>query len=284
MIQMQLRSIVIFVLFNVVFGVMSGYTDNACHFGGLLAGLLCGAAIAKFAPSPNDATSRVAIIGLAVLALAGTTFALERSRGYMFHAANAAQLQQEGRNQEAIAELQKVVSLRPNNVAGHLSLADAYFRSKQYPQAEAELKRTLALDPQNTEAPDYLGFVYLAENRPADAESMFSKLIAKNYSLAEAHYGLGMALSAEGKDQPAVEEYKTALGMRPQFEGAHYQLGLSEDKLQQYDSAIADFQKELQLTGEDPEVETALAHAYQAKGESDKAADALQKAAKVKGK
>lgn len=84
LIQMQLRSLLIFVGYNVIFGLFTGYTDNAAHFGGLLAGLLCGALIARFAPSPQDVFSRIAILGLAVLVLAGTTVALERSRGPMF--------------------------------------------------------------------------------------------------------------------------------------------------------------------------------------------------------
>ena len=84
MIQMQLRSLLIFVGYNVVFGLFTGYTDNAAHFGGLLAGLLCGALIARFAPSPQDVFSRMAILGFAVLVLVGATVALERSRGSVF--------------------------------------------------------------------------------------------------------------------------------------------------------------------------------------------------------
>jgi membrane associated rhomboid family serine protease len=84
LIQLQLRSLLIFVGYNVIFGLFTGYTDNAAHFGGLLAGLLCGALIARFAPSPQDVFSRMAILGLAVLVLAGATVALERSRGPMF--------------------------------------------------------------------------------------------------------------------------------------------------------------------------------------------------------
>jgi len=84
MMQMQLRSILIFVGYNVVFGAISGTTDNAAHFGGLLAGLLCGALIARFAPSPQDASTRVAILGVVVLMLVGLTVALEHTRGSVF--------------------------------------------------------------------------------------------------------------------------------------------------------------------------------------------------------
>lgn len=81
MIQMQLRSIVIFVGYNVVLGAFSGLTDNACHFGGIIAGLIVGAAIAKFAPAPQDALRRVVILLLMALVLFGAYRGLQRAHG-----------------------------------------------------------------------------------------------------------------------------------------------------------------------------------------------------------
>ena len=48
-----------------------------------------------------------------------------------------------------------------------------------------------------------------------------------------------------------------------------------------YDYAIASFLKELR-NGEDHDTEVALAQAYQAKGQADKAAEAMARAEKVK--
>lgn len=78
-IQQQLRSLIFFVGFNIILGMGAGATDNYCHLGGLLAGMFCGALIARFAPSENDARARLVIIGVAVLTLAAIIFALERS-------------------------------------------------------------------------------------------------------------------------------------------------------------------------------------------------------------
>ena len=283
MVQMQLRSILVFVGFNVVFGAVAGRTDNAAHFGGLIAGLLCGALIARFAPSPQDTSTRAAIIVLAVLVLGGTTAGLSRARGFAIHARNGEEFLRQGQNDAAIAELQTAVRMKPKYVPARLGLANAYYSNKQFPQAENELKQALDLEPQNNQAAGFMGFVYLAENRPAEAESTFSKLLAKDYSLAEAHYGLARALAEQGKDEGAIKEYKTTIGMRPEFGGVYYRLGVSQAKLKQFDDAIANFQKELQ-GGEDYDTEMALAHAYSAKGETDKAAATLQNAEKLKGK
>ena len=53
MAQGVMQSLIVFVGYNVVFGFISGSIDNACHFGGLAAGVVLGALIAKVAPEPR---------------------------------------------------------------------------------------------------------------------------------------------------------------------------------------------------------------------------------------
>src|ERR1700687_220293 len=45
--------------YNLVFGAMSGHTDNAAHVGGLVSGLILGALIARGAPQHDDAGRRM---------------------------------------------------------------------------------------------------------------------------------------------------------------------------------------------------------------------------------
>ena len=81
MAQGVMQSLIGFVGFNVVFGALSGTTDNACHFGGLAAGLVLGALIAKLAPEPR-LLPRLAVLALVAALLAGGGVALQRSRPY----------------------------------------------------------------------------------------------------------------------------------------------------------------------------------------------------------
>jgi rhomboid protease GluP len=81
MAQGVMRSLIAFVGYNVVFGMLSGFTDNACHLGGLATGLVLGALVAKIAPAPR-LTSRLAVLVLVAALLAGGGFALGRSRPY----------------------------------------------------------------------------------------------------------------------------------------------------------------------------------------------------------
>ena len=284
MIQMQLRSLLVFVGYNVIFGVMSGVTDNSAHLGGILAGALCGALIARVAPSARDVSSRAAILLLIALGLAGTTYGLERSRGYLIHLRQGETLLQQQRNQEAVGELQTAVHMRPNDAQARISLADAYYRTKEFPKAEAEIKQVMALEPNDANAANFLGFIYLEEKRAVDAERIFSELVAKNSRSAQAHYGLGMALADEDKHEAALQEYNSAIRLSPRLEGVYYQVGRSDAKLRRFDDAIAAYQKELQQSGDDADVEIALADAYEAKGMKAQAEEARQAAEKMKEK
>jgi len=107
-------------------------------------------------------------------------------------------------------------------------------------------------------------------------------LIARNKKVPGAHYGLGMALAAEGNHRDAIDEFKTTATLRQEFEGVHYQLGLAQAELGLYDDAIASFQNEIANT-DDYDAEIALAHAYEKKGMHEKAADAMERAQRLKG-
>jgi membrane associated rhomboid family serine protease len=78
-----MQSLIAFVGFNVVFGAISGTTDNACHFGGLAGGVVLGALIAKLAPEPR-LMPRLGVLAVVAALLAGGSYALQRSRGYPY--------------------------------------------------------------------------------------------------------------------------------------------------------------------------------------------------------
>ena len=75
------QSLIFFIAFNVGFGLISGTIDNACHFGGLVAGFVLGGLIAKLAPEERPAP-RLAILLLVAALLAGGFFVLRRGYPY----------------------------------------------------------------------------------------------------------------------------------------------------------------------------------------------------------
>ena len=278
-----LRSLMVFVVFNLAFGAASGVTDNAAHVGGLLTGLILGALIARLAPH-RAAPQRLAIFLVMILVLAGSAAGLARHFGFPLRLGRAASRQELSGDSisRVTARLQKLVKQQPDFAPGHLALAKAYLSQGQFGPAETELKRALELDPKNASARLELGMLFLNQNRPQDAKAAFIQAIAQDSNNGEAHFGLGLALAAEQNDQAAIEEYKIAGRLEPEAAGVNYNLGVSYARLKMYDDAIAAFLKEQQQSGDEEEIEIALADAYQAKGLTRQANDARTKAGQLK--
>jgi rhomboid protease GluP len=278
-IQGTLRSLLFFIGFNVVFGAMIPGIDNACHGGGLVSGLILGALIARMAPQ-HDSPRRAGILVAVALAIAVAAFGVHRWRGSEIHFRSAIVAQKSV--SRMIAELQKKVKQNPQDASAHYALAHEYFTGGQIPEAIGELKRVLELQPQNANARMELGAAYLSEGQAKDAQEEFTKFVAQEPNQVDGHAGLGMALADQGNHAAAVEEYKAALRLDPRASGVYYRMGISQAQLKQYDDAIASYQKEQDQSGDDAELEAALAASYQAKGMTRQAQDAKNKAAQLK--
>jgi rhomboid protease GluP len=287
-IQANLKSLLFFVGFNVLFGIspigdMFGvHVDNACHIGGLISGLILGALIARLAPQQNALVQRITVLAVVALALAGGVLGVQSWRGAPFRLGRTLNSLQDTSPDHAITQLRELVKQQPNSISAHLALGQLYFNQSNFSQAETELKQVLQLQPQNHAAQVDLGLTYLNEKRPEDAKSIFTQALAHNANDAEAHYGLGLALADEEKYQDAISEFKTAVTQGIQGSGVYFEIGHSYAKLNMYDEAIAAYQKEKEMNGDDVEIETALANAYSAKGMKQEAAEASDKAAELK--
>lgn len=81
----MLRSVMLFVGYNLFFGAIVARTDNAAHVGGLLMGLIMGALIAKLAPRQDAVGRRIAILLFGVLLVYCGAVYLQRSARSGFH-------------------------------------------------------------------------------------------------------------------------------------------------------------------------------------------------------
>ncbi|HTW59529.1 MAG TPA: rhomboid family intramembrane serine protease [Terriglobales bacterium] len=276
-----LRSLVIFAVFNLFLGQFFGGIDNACHVGGLVSGLIVGALIARFAPGP-DALRRIGVLAVVALGVISAVVGVQRWRGAPMRMWRALDSISENDPNREIIQLQAIVKQQPNLAQAHFALAQAYFNREQFPQAESEFKRVVELQPQNADARFNLGITLLNEKRLDDSKAAFTELLTQDPKSAEAHYGLGLTLADAEKYQAAIEEFKTATSLNPQFSGLYYELGNSYAKLNMYDDAIAAYLQEKQKNGDNPDVEAALADAYQAKGMTKQAQEAKNRAAQLR--
>lgn len=273
-----LISLLFFAGFNLFFGMLPGI-DNAAHIGGLVTGLILGALIAKLAP--HEGTSRVGVIALVVFAVVAAGLGVRQWRSGPMRTALAFQALS-GSDGDPAARLKMIVEQNPNLVPARFALAQAYFEQQKFQQAETEFKKVVELQPKNARARFDLGMTYLSLNRPEDAKAAFNGMLQLGTSTGEAHYGIAMALAMENKHQEAIQEFKAAIKDGSDMSGIYSEMGNSYAKLKQYDDAIAAYEKERDTSGDNPDVENALADAYQAKGMPQQAQEARNKAMQLK--
>jgi membrane associated rhomboid family serine protease/Tfp pilus assembly protein PilF len=272
-----LRSVVVFVGYNLFFGAVIARTDNAAHVGGLLMGLLLGALIAKVAPDHDDFLRRIAVLLVGVLVVAGGVTWLERSHSYMVHGQNGVQLLSQGKTDDGIAELQKSVRLRPNFAPTHTALAQAYIAKHDFENAAAEMQRVIALNPRDEDAYYRLGLIYLEQKQTSKAQGIFAQMLKVDPDSADGHNGLADALADQHRNLEALDEYKRVAALDPSYQGVNYNMGVMQARLKLYDDAIASLLKQRQA-GDDADNESLLAEVYEGKGMKSEAAEARQKA------
>jgi membrane associated rhomboid family serine protease/Flp pilus assembly protein TadD len=279
-----MQSLLVFVGYNVVFGAISGRTDNACHAGGLLAGLVLGALIAKAAPEARLAP-RLGVFVLVAAILGGTMYGLERKHAYPYLLARASQQIEDGKPDAAIPLYQAALKLSPaSSVAIHYQLARVYYLKKDLNNAEKELQTVLQADPKDEQLLNDIGSLRLELHRPEDARQSYGQLLALNPRSAEGHAGMGAVAFEQGDCTLAMKDYAEAVELNPRLPDVYGKQGDCLLREKQYDQAIAAFRKEIEVSGDDPATESSLAEVYKAKGMNAEADTALQQAEKLKAK
>ena len=278
----MLRSILLFVGYNLFFGAVVARTDNAAHVGGLVMGLILGALIAKVAPAHDDIFRRISVLLVGVVLVAVGGMWLARSRAYLVHGQRGVTQLERGKADEAIKELQKSVRERPNYAATHEALARAYIVNHDYKDATTEMQRVIALDPRNEGSYYQLGLIYMAQKLPAQAEDAFSKMLKISPNRAEGHAGLAGALAEQHRNPEALEEYKRVADIDSLYQDVYYITGVIEARLNLLDDALASLLKQ-QEVADSPENEKLLAAVYEAKGMKKEAETARKKQAEFQG-
>ncbi len=275
-----LRSLLFFAGFNLLFGSMFPGIDNSCHIGGLVSGLALGAVIARLAPRQDAPLHRASIVGFVALAVVAAGFGVRQWRGGPMRMAR--EYQELGKS-DSVAQLERIVRQQPNVVPAHFALAQAYLTHQQFPQAEAEFKKVLELQPKSQAARFDLGMTYLSEQRPEDAKATFNEMLAQDANTGDGHYGLGMTSAAQQNYPEAISEFKKAEASGTQVSGLYYEMGNSYAKSKKYDDAISAYLRGKQKDGDDPDLESALADAYEAKGMTQQAQEARNQALQLRG-
>lgn len=139
-------------------------------------------------------------------------------------------------------------------------------------EAIALIERSLSLEPQRADGYNNLGIVLQSVGRLEDAIDACRRAIAIEPGHANAHSNLGVLLRAIGKSIEAEAAYRTAIGLNPDHIDAYTNLGILLNGLQRTEEAAACYCKVITLRPKHREARKLLALAHCTLGELDVAA------------
>jgi TolB-like protein/Tfp pilus assembly protein PilF/predicted Ser/Thr protein kinase len=188
--------------------------------------------------------------------------------------------------QKAIEYFKESIEKDPSYALAYAGLADCYHvpanplpPREKMPLAKAAAKKALQLDDTLVEAHATLArvlFVYDWDWTAAEKE--FKRAIELNPRYAPAHQWYGSYLSATGRFHEADAEQKRALELEPLSLVINFEVALASYFSRNYDLAIDQFQKTLELDQNFPPPLAYLPAAYEQNGKFDEAIVGLQRA------
>jgi rhomboid protease GluP len=171
-----LRTLVIFIVINIGFGMAMPFVDNSAHLGGFGGGVLAAAILIQPVFRGREGQGRRIVAGVVLVGvLVGGYFAVLRKNGWVVHVQRGQEAITQHRVDAAISEWKQAAASQPDSGAIHTLLGRAYLEAKQNDAAIAEFSRATQLDKESESAWWGLALAYHAAGREAEAESAMTK-------------------------------------------------------------------------------------------------------------
>jgi len=192
---------------------------------------------------------------------------------------------------KSIQYFTKAIEQDPGFALAYAGLADSYVvpasllpPREGMPKAKAAAMRALELDETLAEAHTSLGRVLAAyEWNWTSAEKEFKRAIDLNPHYATAHQWYGGCLEATGRSNEAIAERKRAQELDPLSLVINFELGVGFYYAHNYDQAIEQFHKTLELDQNFPAAHVFLPAAYEQKGKYEEAIAQFKKGIPLRG-
>ncbi len=140
-------------------------------------------------------------------------------------------LADEGKNEDAIAELQTGLKLAPKDLEAQRDLADLYFATKKNDQAEAAYRALLVAKPNDADLHHALGKSLLEQKKFPDAEKEFIAAVSLKPDFGEAYANLAFAAS-ENKDYPlAIKALDSRVKYAPEIAKTYFLRATAYDNM-----------------------------------------------------
>jgi tetratricopeptide (TPR) repeat protein len=156
----------------------------------------------------------------------------------------------QGRNSQAIAELNQAIQLNPNDPNLYLNRGVTHYQEGNLTAALEDYNQALKLNPNFAEALSNRSQVYVAQQRYDEAINDASRAIQLNPNLTEAYLNRGNAYFGKNNLDGATQDYQKVLQLKPDPANqskAYNNLGNVNAAQKQLDTAITNYDQAILL-------------------------------------
>jgi len=130
----------------------------------------------------------------------------------------------EGKEEEALANLERLEQADPRRPYVHRHIGQVYTRMRRPVDAERVYRKGLDIDPQDAHCHFGLAVSCYAQKKYEEAAEAALSAVGLMFYFPQAHFRLGLALERLGYPERAAEAFRVAVGQAPGFVQAHLRL------------------------------------------------------------
>ena len=154
---------------------------------------------------------------------------------------------QQGRNDEAIAEFDKVIAIDPASADAYYNRGFVHYRKGSLDQAIADCSKAIEIDPASADAYYNRGLAYYKKGSFDKAIFDYNKVLEISPDAMDALYGRGLAYFKKNDIKQAIADYDKVIEMRPEFPLAYSARAVAYFSKRDYGRTLADVNKAVAL-------------------------------------
>jgi tetratricopeptide (TPR) repeat protein len=175
-------------------------------------------------------------------------------------------LNDRGKTDEAIAQYQQAIDLRPRYAEAHYNLARLLAQKGQLGDAVTHYEKALEINPADAEAQNNLGVTLFGSGRVDEAIAHYQEALKIRPDYAEGSCNLANALLSKGDLDEAIARYSACLALSPNQADVEYDLASALLRRGRTDEAIEHYKKVLELRPDSADAYANLGSGFLAKG------------------
>lgn len=200
---------------------------------------------------------------------------------YLQHGFRGHQFAQKGMLDEALAEFDTAIKIRPDYWQGHVNAAVVLIDKGMLDEAMARLNQVLEHNPKSSHAHGSVGVILARKGMVDEAMARFETALELDPDYSEAHANLGRLLLDKGRSEEATGHFQMAMELDLENPIGHLELGQVLLQRRKMEKAVEHLEKALEIDPRLMDAHLMLANALAAQGDFASAVARLQKAAAV---